>query len=160
MTDSGVRHIFIAEKRGAPMLAVTTIEALADVGLRGDRYAAERARRSPDYQVTLIELENVKGFAETSGVPLSAEMPRRNIVTVGVRLNDLLGRRFTVGKAVFEGLELCEPCRLFAKRTHLAVLDYFRGKGGLRARIVLGGLINIGDRIAALPNRMTRSERQ
>lgn len=131
------------------MVGVTAVEAVADVGLRGDRYSAESTRRSPDYQVTLIEVENIEGFAETTGLPLTADMPRRNIVTVGVRLNDLLARRFTVGKAVFEGLELCEPCRLFAKRTHLAVLDYFPGKGGLRARIVSGGLINTGDRIAA-----------
>jgi MOSC domain-containing protein YiiM len=64
-----------------------------------------------------------------------------------VRLNALVGRRFPVGGAVFEGLELCEPCRLFAKRTHSEVLEFFRGKGGLRARIVSGGIINVGDAI-------------
>jgi len=64
-----------------------------------------------------------------------------------VRLNPLLGQRFSIGRAVFEGLELCEPCGLFAKRTYREVLDFFRGKGGLRARIVSGGTVRIGDPI-------------
>ena|SRR5687767_12977030 len=149
---STVAHIFVAEKRGASMRGVTSVEALTDVGLQGDRYVHESARRSPDYQVTLIELENILGFTKATGLELAPDMPRRNIVTVGVRLNALIGRRFSVGKALFEGLELCEPCRLFAKRTHAAVLDFFPGRGGLRARIVLGGVICIADLVAPMPN--------
>ena len=74
-------------------------------------------------------------------------MPRRNIVTRGIRLNELCSKRFRVGRARFEGLELCEPCNLFATRTHREVLQFFVGKGGLRARIVLGGEIRVGDSI-------------
>jgi MOSC domain-containing protein YiiM len=76
-------------------------------------------------------------------------MARRNIVTRGVRLNDLCGKRFRVGEAVFEGLELCEPCTLLAKRTHREVLRFLRGNGGLRARIVRTGVIRVGDSIVA-----------
>ena len=118
---------------------------LANQGLRGDRYADPKLRRSPDYQVTLIELENIEAFTEATGLALTPEMPRRNIVTLGVRLNDLCGKRFKVGDAVFEGLELCEPCSLFAKRTHREVLKFLDGKGGLRARILSGGQIRVGD---------------
>jgi MOSC domain-containing protein YiiM len=144
---STVVHIFLAAKRGAPMSAPAAVEALSDIGLSGDRYAEEKNRRSPDYQVTLIELENIEAFTIATGLKLTPEMPRRNIITQGVRLNDLVGIRFPIGSAVFEGLELCEPCRLFAKRTHNEVLEFFRGKGGLRARIVSGGIINVGDTI-------------
>ena len=118
---------------------------MANQGLRGDRYADPKLRRSPDYQVTLIELENIEAFTEATGLALTPEMPRRNIVTFGVRLNDLCGKRFKVGDAVFEGLELCEPCSLFAKRTHREVLKFLDGKGGLRARILSGGQIRVGD---------------
>ena len=131
----------------------SSVEAVTDTGLDGDRYIVERVRRSPDYQVTLIELENIEAFTKRIGLPLTPEMPRRNIVTTGIRLNRLLGQRFLVGCALLEGLELCEPCRLFAKRTHVAVLDFFPGKGGLRARIVSGGTINTGDRIARQSKR-------
>jgi MOSC domain-containing protein YiiM len=113
-----VTHIFVAPVRGAPVRAVAAVEALADQGLRGDRYTDANLRRSPDYQVTLIELENIDAFSQATGLALTPEMPRRNIVTLGIRLNDLCGKRFNVGGAIFEGLELCEPCSLFAKRTH------------------------------------------
>ena len=58
------------------------------------------------------------------------------------------GKQFTVGKAILEGIELCEPCRLMSKRTHREVLKYFVGKGGLRARILSGGLIQVDDELA------------
>jgi len=140
-----VTHIFVAPARGAPVKAVAAVEALADQGLRGDRYTDAKLRRSPDYQVTLIELENIEAFSQATGLALTPEMPRRNIVTLGIRLNDLCGKRFSVGGAIFEGLEHCEPCSLFAKRTHSEVLKFFAAKGGLRARILSGGEVRVGD---------------
>lgn len=148
---SNVVHIFVAARRGVAMSSLTTVEALPGIGLAGDRYAEAKNRRGPDYEVTLIESENIEAFTRATGRALAPEMPRRNIVTTGVRLNRLLGRRFSIGRAVFEGLELCEPCSLFAKRTYSEVRVFFRGKGGLRARIVSGGLVKIGDPIGWNP---------
>ena len=145
-----VTHIFVAPKKGAPARAVASVDALEGQGLRGDRYAESANRRGPDYQVTLIELEHLEAFTRETHLALTPEMPRRNIVTRGVRLNDLLGKRFAVGGAIFEGLELCEPCKVFAKRTHREALQFFAGKGGLRARIVSGGPIRVGDAVAQL----------
>ena len=144
---STVVHIFVASKRGAPMSAQQSVEALTEAGLTGDRYSEAKNRRSPDYQVTFIELENIQAFTQATGLPLTPDMPRRNIITSGIRLNGLCGKRFKVGRARFEGLELCEPCSLFARRTHREVLQFFVGKGGLRARIVSGGEICVGDAI-------------
>ena len=129
------------------MASLRSVQALAGQGLAGDRYTDLANRRSPDYQITLIELENIEFFAANTGLVLTPDMPRRNIVTRGVALNSLLGKRFTVGHAILEGLDLCEPCGLFAKRTHRQVLKFFVGKGGLRARVVGGGEIHVGDRI-------------
>ncbi len=140
-----VTHIFVAPAKGAPARALQAVDALADQGLRGDRYADAGNRRAADYQVTLIELENIEAFTQATGLALTPEMPRRNIVTRGVRLNELRGKRFAVGGAIFEGLELCEPCKVFAKRTHREVLGFFAAKGGLRARIVAGGCVRVGD---------------
>lgn len=114
----------------------------------GDRYWKESTRRGPDYQVSLIEAEAIEEFTKELGLKMSADMPRRSIVTIGVRLNEFLGKRFFVGDVLLEGLELCEPCSLFAKRTYPQVLSFFKGKGGLRARIVAGGTIRTGDTVA------------
>jgi len=129
------------------MTSVASVEASTDGGLSGDRYAEAKNRRAPDYQVTLIELENIEAFVGKTELVLTPEQPRRNIVTRGVNLNALCGKRFRIAAAVFEGLELCEPCSLFAKRTHREILKFFVGKGGLRARIVAGGRIHVGDRV-------------
>jgi len=129
------------------MASVASVEALTEGGLSGDRYAEAKNRRAPDYQVTLIELENIKAFVAETGLVLTPEQPRRNIVTSGVNLNLLCGKRFKIGAAVFEGQGLCEPCSLFAKRTHREILKFFVGKGGLRARIVSGGDIHVGDQV-------------
>jgi MOSC domain-containing protein YiiM len=136
-----VRYIFVAAKPGSAMASLSSVEAQEGAGLSGDRYAG---------QVTLIESENIEAFTQATGLALAPEMPRRNIVTRGIRLNELEGKRFKVGGAVFEGLELCEPCSLFARRTHREVLKFFVGKGGLRARIVAGGEIRVGDAIEGI----------
>lgn len=132
------------------MSELARVEAIADCGLVGDRYAERKNRRSADYQVTLIEIENIEAFNQSTGLLLTADAPRRNLVTKGIRLNNLCGKQFTVGTTLLEGLELCEPCRLFAKRTDPQVLTLFKGKGGLRARVVTGGLITVGDEIREL----------
>ena len=132
------------------MSSRASVEALQGKGLVGDRYSEKKNRRGPDYELTLIEAENIEAFSRSTGLRMSPEMPRRNIVTSGVRLNGLLGQRFAVGGAVLEGLELCEPCGLFAKRTYRDVFAFFRGKGGLRATIVSGGVISVGDRISPI----------
>jgi MOSC domain-containing protein YiiM len=124
---------------------VQSVEALANEGLQGDRYSVARNRGGADYQVTLIELENIEAFSAATGLALTPGMPRRNIVTRGIRLNDLLGKRFRIGGALLEGMELCEPCTLFARNTYPQVLEFFPGKGGLRARIVEGGQVRVGD---------------
>src|SRR5262245_14462333 len=108
-----VKHIFIAAERGAPMVALAEVEAIGDCGLKGDRYAEAQNRKSADYQVTLIELENIDAFTRASGLSLAPHEARRNLVTLGIRLNELCGRRFHVGDVELEGLELCEPCGTF-----------------------------------------------
>ena len=140
-----VQHVFIAPQRGESMASLSEVEALPDSGLRGDRYADASLRKSPDYQITLIEIENIEAFARASSLSLATHDPRRNLVTIGVNLNNLLGKRFFVGEVELEGLELCEPCATFAKYTHPEVVRFFVHKGGLRARIVRGGVIRVGD---------------
>lgn len=150
-----IRHIFLAPLKGAPSRPVPHVEALAGAGLEGDRYAEPRNRKDPTHEVTLIEAESIEAFTRETGLAMAPHAPRRNLVTEGVRLNDLVGRRFRVGEAVLEGLELCEPCGKFARATHREALKFFVGRGGLRARIVTGGVIRVGDRVdeVGVPSR-------
>lgn len=146
-----VKRIFVAEARGKPMKSMASVEAVTGQGLVGDRYFNKGIRRGPDYQVSLIEAEAIGEFTKELGFRMTEDMPRRNLVTADVRLNELLGKRFFVGPVLLEGLELCEPCSLFAKRTYPQVVSFFKGRGGLRARIVQGGTIRIGDAVAVAP---------
>jgi MOSC domain-containing protein YiiM len=113
-----IRHIFIAPLKNAPAQSVSHVQAQEGQGLEGDRYAEAGNREGPASEVTFIELEAIRAFTEATNLAMTPAMPRRNIVTEGVRLNPLVGRRFHVGEAVFEGLELCEPCGKFARATH------------------------------------------
>ena len=143
-----VERIFVAPLKGAPMRELAVADALAGQGLEGDRKVAPG--REPAAQLTLIEAEHVEAFRAAVGYEMRYDQPRRNVITRGVRLNGLLGKRFRVGEAVCEGLELCEPCGKFQRLTHPEVRRFFKGKGGLRAAILEGGLIRTGDPIAAL----------
>ncbi|QJR15294.1 MOSC domain-containing protein [Usitatibacter palustris] len=144
-----IRHIFIAPLKDAPAKSVEHVEALEEQGLEGDRYAEARNRKTPDCQVTFIELEEIAAFTAQTGLAMAPESPRRNIVTEGVRLNPLVGKRFRIGEALLEGLELCEPCGKFMRNTHREALKFFVHRGGLRARIVTGGQLRVGDKILA-----------
>lgn len=146
---SQVLHIFIAPTRGVPMQPLVSVEAIENAGLAGDRHA--RSNRDPTRQVTLIEAENIEHFGVQTGHPLAMSDPRRNIVTGGIRLNELCGRRFEIGTVLFEGLELCEPCNPLKRRTHPEIVRVLRNRGGLRARIVCGGVLSVGDAIHVQP---------
>ena len=138
------------------MQALATIEALAETGLAGDRYAIARSRNAnsrpdPTREVTLIQSENLDYFFEQTGHRLAMSDSRRNIVTAGIRLNDLCARQFQIGTAMFEGIELCEPCNPLKRRTHPELVRVLRHRGVLRARIVQGGTLSVGDAVHVQP---------
>jgi MOSC domain-containing protein YiiM len=147
---SRIEHIFVAPERGAKAEAVDAVEAIADRGLKGDRYFDDRNRKDVGQQLTLIEAEAIEKFVAETGLVMELHEPRRNLVTRGVDLNAFLGERFRVGECELEGFELCEPCAAWARNTHMEVVRFFVHRGGLNARIIKGGKISIGDVIAAL----------
>jgi MOSC domain-containing protein YiiM len=133
-----VIHIYTAPTRGAVMIAQTVVTALANQGLVGDRYEMPKNRCGVDYQLTLIELENIEVYVKEVDGAFTPDMPRRNIVTRGIALNDLCGKSFRVGGAACKGIELCEPCGLFASRTrrgcsNFSCTEEACGRGSLKA---------------------------
>jgi MOSC domain-containing protein YiiM len=143
-----VEAIHIAAAAAAPVQPVDEIRAIAGVGLEGDRYADGRghyrdARVSRD--LTLIETEAVEALARAHGIALAPGETRRNVTTRGLGLNELVGRPFWVGEVLCLGTRLCEPCQYLADLTAKPLLRPLVHRGGLRADIVRGGLIRIGD---------------
>ena len=151
-TASGfVEAIHIAATAGAPTRPLEVVRASPGIGLEGDRYAAGQGHYSHDHRVsrdlTLIEAEVIEVLARDHGIALASGETRRNITTRGIRLDDLLGRRFRVGEVLCEGTRLCEPCQYLADLTGKPLLRPLVHRGGLRADIVRGGYIRHGDRI-------------
>jgi MOSC domain-containing protein YiiM len=146
--------ILIAESPSAPMTPVSCVRAVPGRGLEGDRYFLNRGTFSPtpqkpDYELTLIEQEQIEAFAQASGLPFTALHARRNIVTRGVALNDLVGREFLIGDVRVRGLRLCEPCNYLAKISYPETLKGLVHQGGLRAQIITEGNIHAGDEVRA-----------
>jgi len=155
ITAGVVEHLHIAREARAPMQAVTAARLVAGRGVLGDRYEAGAGTFSnwpQDHEFTLIEAEASERALREYGVALAPGETRRNVTTRGVALNEWVGKRFRIGDTVIcEGTRLCPPC------AHLEVVTGRGGlcrvldnRGGLRARIVTGGVIRIGDAVTVL----------
>jgi MOSC domain-containing protein YiiM len=148
-----VEGIFIAPAAGAPMIARERARVIAGRGLEGDRYFDGRGyySRVPPLtgrRLTLIEAEALEALARDTGITLAPDECRRNLVTRGIRLGGLIGRRFRVGAIECYGERLCPPCGYIEELTNKPGLN--RGltdRGGIRAEILLDGEIARGDLI-------------
>jgi MOSC domain-containing protein YiiM len=139
--------IYIGAERERPMQAVTEVVAVAGRGLEGDRYFQPVENGEPSAEITLIESEAVEAAAAESGVDIGLEDTRRNIITSEVRLDDLLGKSLWLGEVEVEALEPNPPCRHLAELAGKPLLKPLARRGGVRARIVTGGVVRAGDPI-------------
>ena len=143
--------IQITSRAGEEMVAVDEVRAVAGKGLQGDRYLNQTGKFSdrpgPARQLTLIELESLEALQRENATTLSPLESRRNIVTRGVPLNHLVDRRFRLGEVVARGVRLCEPCEYLEEITQKKVISGLMHRGGLRAEILEGGTVRIGDSI-------------
>jgi MOSC domain-containing protein YiiM len=146
-TSGVVEQIAITAERHALPEPVPSVRAEAGHGIEGEYHWS--ATPEPGQSLTLIAAEALEGLREDTGIALSHAASRRNVLTRGVDLNALVGRRFTVGGVECEGVELCEPCNTLAKLTERGVLRGLVHRGGLRADIVSGGEIALGDHVRA-----------
>jgi MOSC domain-containing protein YiiM len=124
------------------LAGVESVAALAGKGLKGDRQFCEEGAR-PGGALTLIEAEALED------VGLSGAESRRQVVVRGVRLNDLVGKRFRVGSVECVGVELCEPCLHLQKLTRPGIIKDLIHRGGLNADILNDGQITVGDAVSA-----------
>jgi MOSC domain-containing protein YiiM len=153
MFEGRLVAIAIADAAKGPMHNVEAVEAVAGQGLRGDRYGAGlgasqfKGRRKPENEVTLIASEAIEAANDEFNMLIEHLDTRRNLLTQGVPLNDLVGKVIHVGPVVLKGLELCEPCGYLEKRTWAGIKAALKRRGGLRCCVLEGGEIRVGDAI-------------
>jgi len=127
---------------------VERVRAHDGKGLVGNRYYFE-AGAKPGQALTLIAVEALEAMAAEHGVEITAAASRRNVLTRGIDLNALVGKRFRVGAVECIGVELCEPCTHLESLTQPGVIKGLTHRGGLNADIVSDGEIAVGDEVVA-----------
>jgi hypothetical protein len=153
-----VSGLFWCPRAGDPMRESSSLEVQAERGIVGDRYAmgvGAYSDSSPPKtrHLTLITqdgIDTAAAWQQAAGLPVFGPLlTRRNVLVSGVSasaLNELVGRRFRVGAILCEALELATPCE---RPSALASIDGFQeafdGRGGLRVRVLEGGVIRTGD---------------
>ena len=143
-----VEALAVAPAAEAPMALVEHADARAGRGLAGDRYFDHAGTfsnpHSNGHDLTLIEAEVVEELG------LAPAYARRNVVTRGIDLNALVGKRFRVGEVECVGRRLCEPCAHLQRLTHPGILRDLVHRGGLRADVLSDGAIRLGDSVTAV----------
>ena len=147
MTTGRVEAINIgpAEQLPAP---VERVRAEAGKGLVGNRYYFDDGAK-PGRALTLIAAEALEAMAAEDGIEITPAESRRNVLTRGIDVNALVGRRFKVGKVECVGVELCHPCKHLESMTQPGVIKGLANRGGLNADILTDGEIAVGDEVVA-----------
>ncbi|MFL6011640.1 MAG: MOSC domain-containing protein [Gaiellaceae bacterium] len=143
-----VESIYIAAQKGDLPQSVESVRAIAGRGLAGNRYFYDGDAPS-GRALTLIAAEAVEAMEREHGISIEARESRRNVVTRGIDVNELVGKRFRVGDVECEGVELCEPCKTLESMTKPGVIKGLTHRGGLNADILSDGEISIGDAVVA-----------
>jgi MOSC domain-containing protein YiiM len=138
------------------MRSVARVRAIAGIGLEGDRYAAGLGYYSnkppgTGRALTLIEAETIDALRAELGIDLQPGDSRRNLTIRGIELNPLVGKRFRIGGVLCQGVRFCVPCQYLVDLIGKPVLAPLVDRGGLRADILEGGEIRVGDELRPLP---------
>lgn len=149
-----VEKVFTRPPSGGAQLEHQRVTVVAGAGIEGDRYFDQHDE--PGQNISLVEAEEIEGFQRANGLPHDLSVTARNIVTRGVRLNQLVGREFMVGAVRLRGVELCEPCLGLGEALQSAALPpaqvvrAWLHRAGLRADVVLGGHIAVGASVTSV----------
>ena len=141
-----VFDIAISQNSKGKMKSVDNVKAVAGRGIVNDRHYKEN--NSNRCQITLIEIENINYYNEKSTTSFLAKDFRRNIITEGVKLNQLIDKEFFIGEVKVKAHDLCRPCKYLQETLNQKnIIKEFLHKGGLRCEILIDGNILVGDKI-------------
>jgi hypothetical protein len=148
-----VKEILIAENAGDDLFPLKRAEFVSGKGIEGDRYFnsigtfSEKLKESGDFEVTLIEQEEIDAFNNISGLNYSNSYFRRNIVTTGIRLNPLVGSKLSLGEVQLTVVRLCEPCAYLSDILGEEIMQHMVHKAGIRAVITKSGIAEAGNTV-------------
>src|SRR5436190_16851125 len=145
-----VESIFITQEHGELPAPVERVRARAGGGLEGNRYYWEDGDAPSGRAVTLIAAEAVETVGREGELSIEPAATRRNVLTRGIDVNELVGKRFRIGNVECEGVELCEPCAHLESMTQQGVIKAFAHRGGLNADILTDGEISVGDAVTVV----------
>tara|TARA_B100001123_G_scaffold283926_1_gene316313 strand:- start:1002 stop:1439 length:438 start_codon:yes stop_codon:yes gene_type:complete len=141
-----VFEIAICKNFKEKMIRISSVEAITKKGLVNDRHFRENNDKKS--QITLIEIENINHYNQKFGTSIEPIDFRRNIITEGIRLNDLVGKEFVIGEIRVKAHDLCRPCKSLQENLgQKNIIEEFLHKGGLRCEILNSGKIFVGDNI-------------
>jgi MOSC domain-containing protein YiiM len=145
-----VEAIFVAAEPGVLPSPVERVSAHAGRGLEGNRYYWADGDAPSGRAVTLIAGEAVDAVAAEGDVSVEPAATRRNVLTRGIDVNELVGKRFLIGDVECEGVELCEPCSHLESMTQPGLVKAFVHRCGLNADILSDGEIKVGDPVVVV----------
>ena len=141
-----VEGIFISSQKGLLPEPVESVRALAGRGLEGNRYFFD-GDAPPGVALTLIAAEAVEAMDREHGISIEPRESRRNVVTRGIDVNQLVGKQFRIGDVECYGVELCEPCTSLQAMTKPGIIEGLVHRGGLNADILSDGEIHVDDAV-------------
>ena len=144
--EGRVEGIYLTAEHGQLPEPVDTARALAGRGLEGNRYFFD-ADAPSGTALTLIAAEAVDALEREHGISIEPRESRRNVVTRGIDVNELVGKRFRVGDVECQGIALCEPCSTLQAMTKPGIIKGLTHRGGLNADILSDGEISVGDAV-------------
>ncbi|MEQ1531765.1 MAG: MOSC domain-containing protein [Methylococcales bacterium] len=143
--------IGVRPERGAPMQQVDEVMVNQRHGLIGDRYQGSSGKR----QVTLMQWEHLAVLESLTGLTVTPDMLRRNLVIKGINLLALKNQHFYIGAALFKYTGLCQPCSRMETILGHGGYNAMRGHGGLTAQVLQGGLMRVGDQLSVVVQQST-----
>jgi len=145
--------ILIANNAKESLFQIEEAQIIKNKGIVGDRYFNEvgsfsqKLKEKNDFHVTLIEQEEIDSFNRLTNLNYNNKLFRRNLVTKGIKLNYLVGKKFKINGVVLVGMRLCEPCQMLSEELGEEFLNKMIHKSGLRAKVIESGDIKVGDTI-------------
>ena len=130
-------------RRHNPVSGVETVECVAGMGIRGDRYFGFKENYKA--QVTLFDEAVHKSVQEEFGTDHTPDVYRRNLFIRGIDLNELIGKSFKLGEVRFEGVQECTPCYWMDEAVAPGTEEFLKGRGGLRTRVLTNGTLCLGE---------------
>ena len=141
-----VIEIAVSENPRGQMKSVNNIEAIAGKGLVNHYHFKNNNEKKR--QITLIEIENINHYNQISRTSILPKNFRRNIITEGIKLNELVGNEFLIGVVKVKAHDLCRPCKYLQESLNQKnLVKELLQKGGLRCEILTNGKIFVGDKI-------------